>query len=869
MGPGHIENTLRLYVELLEIWIEEIRAQAVKALLDSPDDGASNTRGAQLQLSVIGGYVDGIESHGLFFLCSPSRRVRAYAVKVLRLITEFDKALGQDSSRIIRIMEDSSQKVLEVNKDKLTTVELSRLQKGMKKGNMQSTLVELCASEVDYDSSLWLKIFPNLVRISFDDCFMAVTQTRDIVCTRLLQMQKTISMLAADASKASPYPSTDPNKSGTRITGTSPEITLEQWKLYLVFAATTLMNLGPQATNVSLTAHHIRKSSKSSQKGPKGIESAGELFTKVLPYLSSENTAVRDATVAGLGSINKNLYRTLLESLHPAVQACAEEAKSRIGMHQRTISSPRHGRYSDHLRTEITHVYRLTSHYLHEPEIYGDEWILNNLVNYTKDLRLFLNDAEVQNEWQFQKLRTHYCGLVEELFEGIKHTKDPLRWMPFQARKAAFALMEDWCGYSPNQNQIRQREDHMKQSYLQREPGAGNKVLSSAAEQEKKDLRAAALSAMAALCGGPVSIVTSSNVSMTFDIRRMLNWIDLIFETAGDKPHATGRRALKNLIIHNWEHQWFLDRAIEKCYLAKSPKALESYFQIVTEVLLERPNNTIPFWKILSAGLYTLGNPNSEIRMKSARLLRVIEERQQKSSKLQDLDISISDKTIAVYKKAQFEVSRVLSKQHSELAFHVFSQFSQYFKELQPDQQRNMVAAMLPWIQTLELQLDPNGGPTASSYMLLVNLFEITVKCGAVLHNEIQAMWQALATGPHGGNVQLILDFIMSLCLEKREQSFVDYSKQIVVHLSSTPAGQRVLEYLLMRITPKHMVPDKDYAAPPPPEAQMLPYLADLGSVLPSTSRSVSPPQMPLVSCRANKFLVAFCACLRVPHPLS
>ena len=842
LGAGHIESTLKLYVELLEIWIEEIKKKTRRAALDTPDDG-TGSRGAQLDLSSVWAHVDEVESHGLFFLCSPSRRVRSYAVTVLRLITEFDTALGGSNTRIIRVMEGSPQKVLEISDDKLSLAERSRLQRGMRKSNVQSTLVELCSSDVPYDSTLWFKIFPNLIRISFEVCPFAVTLTRDIVCARLSQTHRTL-LAFSEGPRPSPYATFESSmgKAITRLPTTAPEMVIEQWKLYLVFAFTTLTNLG---TSGQVTTHsqvaHSRKSSKSSQKSTNKVYSASELFTKVLPFLSIDNPAIRDAAVAGLGTININLYRTLLESLQGHAAACAEEAKNRMAAHNRTMSSPRRSRRTDHLRTEITHVYKLTSHFLKSPEAYNDEWILNNLVNYTKDLRIFLSDAEVQNEWDFQKLRTHYCGLVEELFEGINKTKDPLQWMPFQARKAAFTLMEDWCGYSANQSQIRQREETMRRSMLDREAELGNKGTATAAmEIEKRDLRTAALSAMAALCGGPVSITTDSKVLLQFDVRRMLSWIDSIFETVSDRTHAIGRRALTNLIIHNREHPYLLDRAIEMCYLSKSSKSLESYFEVVTQVLTEREDYKLPYWKVLSAGLYTLGHENNEIRMRSARLLRTLEAREQKNSKLQDLDISISDKTIAVYKLAQFEVSRRLAKQHSELAFQVFSQFSYYFKELQPDHQRNMVAAMLPWVQTVELQVNPEGGPTANSYMLLVNLFEITVRCSSALHNEIQALWQALATGPYAGNVQLILSFIINLCLDKREQNFVDYSKQIVVHLSSTPAGLKVVEALLLQINPRSMVQEKREPTPPPPDAANLPYLADLGALLPSSNKQVS-----------------------------
>lgn len=328
--------------------------------------------------------------------------------------------------------------------------------------------------------------------------------------------------------------------------------------------------------------------------------------------------------------------------------------------------------------------------------------------------------------------------------------------------------------------------------------------------------------------------MTEHQGPLCFDVRRMLNWIDQIFSTISDKMHTIGRRAFKSLIIHNKDHPYLLEHAIEFCYSAERPKALESYFEIVTEVLTEHDEYPLAFWRILGAVLFTLGNEKSHVRMKSARLLRKLEQREQRSSKLQDFDIGISDKTTAVYKLAQFEISKRLAREHSDVAFFVFSQFSLHYKKIHPDFQRNMVAAILPWIQTIELQIEPNGGPTPQTYMLLANLLEITTKSSSALHNEVQALWQALATGPHGGNVQLILDFVISLCLDRREQSFVDYGKQIVVFLSSTFAGQKVVEFLLLQITPKTMVPDKSERRPKeiPPDTLGLPYVADLGDAL-------------------------------------
>ncbi|KAJ5712500.1 hypothetical protein N7493_008968 [Penicillium malachiteum] len=836
LGPGHIESTLRLYVELLRIWIDEIKQKIKEAASDQLEKSTSGSRALNLDLSGLLASVDEIESHGLFFLCSQSRRVRAFAINVLRLITEFDGALGKENTRIIRILEADSQQILDLNEEQLTVAERSRILKGKRTSASQNTLIELCSSEVSYDSTLWAKVFPNIIRVSFETCPTAIMLGREIVYARLVQMHKLISSLA-ESSRPGQYSPLDVYQA--RPMGRSnmtTEIFVEQWRLYLVMACTTVTSVGAQSQSQLANAQmHSRKSSKG-QQSQDNTSSARSLFAFVIPLLSAERDSIRSAIVAALGSIAKTLYRTLLESLQYAVTTCNEEAKIRIGTHHRTPSSPRRNRKTDRLRTEVTHVYKLTSHFLREPEVYNDDWIVNNLITYSKDIRIFLSDAEVQNDWDFQRLRFHYCGLMEELFEGVNRTKDPSRWIPFESRKSAFSLMEDWCGYSPNQTQINEREDNMRKlAMANTHEGGEMRNTAAAMEIEKKNLRAAALSAMASLCAGPISITTESGSVLQFDVGRMLSWIHIIFTavSVSDKWHAIGRRALKNLIIHNKEHTYLMERSVEMCYVAEQPKALESYFEVVSEVLIEHPDYPLEFWRILGAVLVTLGNQKREIRMKSAKLLRRLEERHQKNSRLQDFDISISDKTTAVYKLAQFETSKRLAVQHADLAFTLFSEFALHFRSLHDDTKRNMVAAILPWVQTMELQVDPNGGPTARSYMLLANLFEITIRCSTTLPNQVQALWQALATGPHGGNVQLVLDFIINLCLERKEQKFVDYAKQIVVFLAGTPAGSKVIDFFLLQVVPKNMVQERRDLTPPPPDIKSMPYVVDLATIIP------------------------------------
>ena len=503
LGPDHIEHTLSLYVELLQIWIEEIKQKTKGVTNGHTNDVSSGSRGLQLDLTSVSNHVDEVESHGVFFLCSQSRRVRAFAVKVLRIVTEFDTALGRENPRIIQILEGDSQRVMDMNDDSLTVAERSRLQKGKSTTMTQPTLVELSSSDESYDTTLWLKVFPNIIRLSFDLCPSAVMLGREIVCTRLLQMNDTITFLDTDMRGLPPIPSYDSTTSRGphRLQSTSPQVIIEQWKLYLIMACTTVTNAGAQTQDQLDKTQHARKISKPAPQGQDKISSARALFAYVIPLLSAGQGSIREAIVIALSSININLFRTLLESLQYAVTTCKEEAKQRIGSHHRTGSNPRKSPGTDRLRTEVTQVYKLTARFLQEQSVLQDEWILSNLSTYTRDLMIFLGDAEIQSDWECQKLRRQYCGLLEELFNGINKTKDHLRYMPFESRRSAFALMEEWCGYSPNQTEIAQREDNMRQMVMERHPDSRERTnVTASIETEKRDLSTAALSAMAALC---------------------------------------------------------------------------------------------------------------------------------------------------------------------------------------------------------------------------------------------------------------------------------------------------------------------------------------------------------------------------------
>lgn len=504
-NSNHLESALRLYIELLHIWKDEIHSKRTKAVSLQMVESPSGTRNGYLDMSGTWTQIDRVESHGLLFLTSPSSRIRTCATEILNLVTKLDATLGQANIRIATILETDPSPVLNLQHETLSSWERSRLERGKRQNNGQPTLIDLCCSPGEHDTVLWVKLFPNLIRAAFEQCPVAVTQTREDVCFRLSHMHNMVETLDERHRMQQQTLTMDvpPARQSRNISNVTAALAVAQWKLYLMFACTTLTRTGGTGSSTTQEPAHVRKSSRSSQGAQESINTAKDLFAKVIPLLSASSPQIRDAAVTGLGSINVNLYKPLLEALDAVDKQPMDELRKHQSTHQRGTSSPRRVLAGNQFQAEVVQVYKLTAHFLSNPEVLKNERILAHISYYTRGLSKMLREAE--EDWDLQKLRIGYCGLVEGFYLGIVRNQDTERWMSFGARRAAFTLMEDWCGYSNSRSDVPTRV--FEHSPTQNEIDS---LVGQAATRahERNQLRIVALNAMATLC---VSHVMSSH----------------------------------------------------------------------------------------------------------------------------------------------------------------------------------------------------------------------------------------------------------------------------------------------------------------------------------------------------------------------
>lgn len=818
-ATDRFESLLKLYVTLLELWLDTVKQNEV-------------------DFNSVWAVVEEVESNGLFFLCSQNRNVRHLALKILRLTVSFDEVLSgvTAGSRVISLLDTTSANDLLEKANppiELNTPEKTRLAKLTSKN--KASLAQLSDSDYGVDTSIWLKVFSCFMQQCFVSYPMPVALFRNIVCLRLVQMHDAV-VSFAEQQTSGPH-----SFSLRHPMRNQAEMLIEQWQIYLIVACCTLtLTDDKQFGEVPQSAQHNRKRSVPRVPAQQKITSAKSVFRMVIPLMTVDHPLIRDSIIAGLSCINVNIYASLLECLQACVGNWKEERRRlrQLSHHRRTsseVSNP------DTLIIEVTRILRLTAHFIQNDEILKDEWILEFLSSYIKDMKAFLSLPEVQVEWDYQRLRRYFCGFLETVYLGIIKTPNPARWLPFEGRISCFTVIEEWCGHGQHWALSKDREMQMRRVVLGRtRESKDQSMIVASMELERRKLELAALSCMAVLCSGPAVQAVESNgetrAVLAFNITGLMKWIDAILSSPGEQMKRIGTLALRNLLVNNADQTAITDEAVAHCFQDhEDPVQNHCYFHTLVDVILSDPNYPVKIHQLLVLALFKVGDSDRSTRCLAIKLLAFLERQYFATSVVREFQISVCDTTQAVYKKALFDLSTRYAQDHANKAYYVFSELTRYFHNVSPSSRRDILAAVLPWVQALELKLDPTNILCPSSYMVVVNLLEITARFSQVIPHEVQALWIALGnSSQHSGNVDLILDFVMKESIRRRDPAFVECCRQIVVYLSMTTASgqQKIWDTLFQNLSPRSMIPQYPQEDPPYEIDDGL-YVADLQQVFP------------------------------------
>ncbi|KAI8073367.1 cell morphogenesis C-terminal-domain-containing protein [Gongronella butleri] len=758
-------------------------------------------------------------------------------------------------------------------------------------------IAQLATSDDPTDQWIWHMCFMGLLKHIFTHFTSTVALARFHLCERLLQIQPSLLASIELSTKASTTGTLSIQKGTAAQQKTmmvSPDL-VEQWKVYLSFVCATAsseMTALQKSSSSSSSASQqpppsfLSQQQQQQQRRPfrfqsdrKGsavvdrIASTDDLIRLVLPFLPCDHRAIREAAIHGLGHLHVDAYATLMHLLQPDMRTILEEGKH--GSSQKPYQNKRN-RKNDRLRTSLLHVLALTVHCLENAD-QGDTMrkTAAAILAYIKETKVFLSDTEVQLDWEYHKLRVYLCRLVEQIYKVLLRVDDAaMALMSFETRLSLYKMFEEWCGYGAHAHVTRSRDAAMIRDVLDQCKDAKDRAhMTKLMEEERKALETASLNAMAMLCRGPsysfLGQKKARQAVIQFDMLNVLRWIDAVFESPDPKHHLIARDALEAVLYYNQDQPMILDDVIEQCY-AGNPKLefTQGYFLAIVSMVTREAQFPCQVKQIISLALFKAGDAKKSIRKAAMQLLRVVEERVFGESCAKDYEIGIHSSLPTIYKHTQTLLSARLAVDHPEETHEILSEMTQRFEHISPNSQRDVLIYMLPWLRRVDLSsstasaassspssLSSTGGASAANvannslsmmlmpdhpmelntlaYVVLNNLYYITIKFGDTFVKEIGALWNQLVD--QGRNVRPITAYLLEIGLEKRNPWFLVHAKRVFVCLGRTPAFARVVEEVIGEISPRSMVPQVVSASSHASVCRQHPtmFIADTDKVLP------------------------------------
>jgi len=399
-------------------------------------------------------------------------------------------------------------------------------------------------------------------------------------------------------------------------------------------------------------------------------------------------------------------------------------------------------------------------------------------------------------------------------------------FMTFDTRYQLFKLFENWCGYGQLSSSTRDREARMMMSVLsQVKDGREKGALTTTMEEQRKALEMAALKAMSCLCKGEI-IDPLTNAS--FDLNSLFYWIDSIFSSPDEKFHVISKSSLKSLLIYNADQPKLLESIIRKCYTGiGNTNISQGYFTAIVQIFYTIDDYPCKLNQMLTLTLYKISDPDISIRRNAIQLLKVLESRFLNVNWVEEYESAIGLSSLPIiFKNAQLAISSRLAKLLPHLTCEMISEITYCIELISSFEMsnypysdiRNMFDFLLPWVRNINLANEKDEEIFSKKYqvvqvqqristkrhpilsnsdVMLTNLFYLTIKFGNDYYAEMEQIWSNLIDmdgnpqdiqNPQifndnlNKNISIIIDFLLSIGVRKRNPAFVLYSKKIIVY---------------------------------------------------------------------------------------
>lgn len=366
----------------------------------------------------------------------------------------------------------------------------------------------LAESNDERDQHIWQFVMPAFIRAGLDHQPPVISSFRESVSSAVLRFHPLITTIAGISGKGGPVTQAvrSPALGGPRSYGIKEppkdrsfaehKKIIAQWQIWLaMLCATAVID-----SRAPFVREHTRAVSELQSQRERLATPRG-LFRLVIPFLASDHTVFRKAAVNALGCIHQSAFKALLEDLQSITRHIYDDTRNNVPPSRGGVSR---GRPQDRLlHTAVAQVYQLTAHFTKDPRSIDAQISLKLLLAFVRETTLFLRNPAVRDDWELQQLRRFFCGVVENLFDGLATLPrvESDRWLSPNQRLSLYRLCEEWCTYGAVSESSKVRLQTMAaQVPLGRTDARERSDLIQNFNIETLHLSGAAAGAMASLC---------------------------------------------------------------------------------------------------------------------------------------------------------------------------------------------------------------------------------------------------------------------------------------------------------------------------------------------------------------------------------
>lgn len=499
-------------LRLLNVWFGIVQAWATSTLKREADFDDSSTAKANAQLFEV-------SAAALFLLSSKSRSTRSIGVKIVRLLSSIMTHFRSQASSPLDELSDSCLRMLDALLDKerprtyleglddlLDVKQQARLvQWKYEEGDV---ILRLAESDDDRDRNLWWFVYPAAIRLRMDHHTKVMSAVREMWIAATTRYHTSIINISGINNR------TQPPQTGRAPAALARErdklitdhlASIEQWHLWVKLICCTA-----QPPEVKAPTHTRVPSDASPDRDLVATNTRG-LFRYLMPFLDAESNTFRDIAVMCISSFPATAYKDLLDDLGAFSTRHFYIDPSRVKMSPTSMS--RRTRRQDRLYLAVAHIYQLTARYMKDQRGVDRQDTLTNVLKFVKNTQVFLSSPEIRGDWQMQCMRRYFCGIVEQLFDGLSNLQSSDRFVPAHTHLTLYRLCEEWCQCGSQSDRVKQRLVAMQTAATAGFPDPQQKAEAIERFQtETRSLSHAASGAMAALC---VSLQLVFNFSAT------------------------------------------------------------------------------------------------------------------------------------------------------------------------------------------------------------------------------------------------------------------------------------------------------------------------------------------------------------------